>query len=295
MNSPFRVAVITDEITQDFGRACEIASKDFGMDWVELRAMWNKRIMALDAKEIAEARRILEQYRLRITDIGSPLFKVDWPSAPLSSFSPARRESYKPDFTFDQQDELIERTIELARVFQTDRVRGFDFWRLENPAPYRAAMDEKLNAAAGKFAKANIIMLLENEPACNTATADEAARTLNAVRASNLMLNWDPGNAALRGEPNVYPDGFNLLPFKRIGHVHVKDCERKPDGSGFQWAAMGKGMVDWTGQFRALKNAGYHFATSLETHWRGGGTPEASTRICWAGMKEALQQAGALS
>jgi choline dehydrogenase-like flavoprotein len=31
MNSPFRVAVINDEISQDFGRACEVASREFGM------------------------------------------------------------------------------------------------------------------------------------------------------------------------------------------------------------------------------------------------------------------------
>ena len=31
MRSPFRVAVINDEIGQDFGRACEVASKKFGM------------------------------------------------------------------------------------------------------------------------------------------------------------------------------------------------------------------------------------------------------------------------
>ncbi len=39
MKSPFRIAVINDEITQDFGRACEIASKEFGMEWIELRGM----------------------------------------------------------------------------------------------------------------------------------------------------------------------------------------------------------------------------------------------------------------
>jgi L-ribulose-5-phosphate 3-epimerase len=295
MNSPFRVAVITDEITQDFGRALEIASKDFGMDWVEIRGLWNKNIMALDAKEIAEARRLLEQFHLRVTDIGSPLFKVDWPGAPLSSYSPQRRDSYNADYTFAQQDEVLERSIELARAFQTDRVRGFDFWRLNDPGPYRAAMDEKLIEASREFAKANIIFILENEYECNTATSSEALRTLNAVSAPNFMLNWDPGNAAMRGDPKVFPDGYNRLPFKRIGHVHVKDCERKPDGSGFQWAAMGKGMIDWTGQFRALKDDGYHFTTSLETHWHGAATPEASTRICWAAMKDDLQKAGALS
>jgi hypothetical protein len=33
---------------------------------------------------------------------------------------------------------------------------------------------------------------------------------------------------------------------------------------------------------------------TLETHWRGGGTPEESTRRSWAGMKKQLEQAGAL-
>ena len=55
------------------------------MEWIELRAMWNKNILNLDAKEIAEARSILEKYQLRVTDIASPLFKVDWPGAPKSN------------------------------------------------------------------------------------------------------------------------------------------------------------------------------------------------------------------
>ena len=58
MKSIFRVAVINDEISQDFGHACEVTSKEFGMDWIELRGMWNKNILKLDANEIAEARRI---------------------------------------------------------------------------------------------------------------------------------------------------------------------------------------------------------------------------------------------
>ena len=78
-NSPFRVAVINDEISQDFGHACEVASREFGMDWIELRGMWKKNIVNLDEKEVAEAQRILEKYQLKVTDIASPLFKVDWP------------------------------------------------------------------------------------------------------------------------------------------------------------------------------------------------------------------------
>jgi len=294
MNSPFRVSVITDELTQDFGRALEIASLDFGLDWVELRGMWNKNLMRLDAKEIEEARRLLERYRLRVSDLASPLFKVDWPGAPRSKFSPQRRDLFGADFTFEQQDEVLERGLELARVFRADRLRCFDFWRLDDPAPYRAAMDAKLLQAATKAGNKGMILLLENEHDCNTATGVEGVRTLNAVRSPSFKLNWDPGNAAMHGE-TPYPDGYDRLPKDRIGHVHCKDVARKPDGTGNEWAAMGRGLIDWVGQFRALKRDDYHNAISLETHWRGAGTAEESTRQSMAGMKEQLRKAGALS
>jgi len=291
MKSPFRVAVINDEITQDFGRACEVAAKEFGMDWIELRGMWSKNILNLDAKEIAEARSILERNKLRVTDIASPLFKVDWKGAPQSKYSP-KRDQFKADFTFDQQDEVLERSIELAKAFNTDRVRCFDFWRLDDQTPYRAAMNEKLLDAANTAGKKGVLLVLENEPSCNTASGAEAAKVLAAVKSPHLMLNWDPGNASERGEI-PYPDGYELLPKDRIGHCHCKDSAKKPDGK-YAWAPMGGGAIDWVGQFKALNRDGYRFAVSLETHWRGAGTPEESTRESWAGMKKELQQAGAL-
>jgi L-ribulose-5-phosphate 3-epimerase len=289
LQSPFRVSVITDEISQDFGHACEIAANEFGMSWVELRGLWNKNIVALDAKEISEAVRILEKFDLRVTDIASPLFKVDWPGAPKSKFSPAGAQ-FHADFTFDQQGEVLDRGIALAKSFHTDRIRCFDFWRLDNPAPHRAAINQKLLDAATKAGKQEIVLVLENEPACSTATGAEAATVLAAVKSPHLLLNWDPGNAATLGE-RPYPDGYNLLPKERIGHCHCKDAIRKPDGSGYDWAPVGRGIIDWVGQFRALERDGYRLAVSLETHWRGAATPEESTRQSWAGMKAALQQA----
>lgn len=288
-HSPFRVSVINDEISQDFGHACEVASREFGMNWIELRGMWKKNIISLDENEVAEARRILEKYQLKVTDIASPLFKVDWPGAPKSKFSEAK--SFGADFTLAQQDEVLERAMDLAKAFQTDRVRCFDFWRLEDQAPYRAAIDDKLRYAAAKAAKQGIILVLENEMACNTATAAESAKVLSAVQSPALMLNWDPGNAAAAGEI-PYPDGYNLLPKDRIGHCHCKDAVKK--NKGYDWAPMGGGFIDWAGQFKALKRDGYRLAVSLETHWNGGGTPEECSRKSWAGMKTLLQQADAL-
>ena len=286
--STFRVSVINDEISQDFGHVCEVAAHEFGMGWIELRGMWKKNIVNLDEKEVAEARRLLDKYQLKVTDIASPLFKTDWPGAPKSKFS--EKASFGADFSFEKQDEVLDRAMEMAKAFQTDRVRCFDFWRLADPAPYRAAMNDKLRGAAEKLARKNMILVLENESACNTATGAEAAKVLSEVQSPSLMLNWDPGNAAASGEI-PYPDGYKLLPKDRIGHCHCKDVVKK--GKKYDWAPMGGGLIDWVGQFKALKSDGYRFAVSLETHWQGGGSPEESTRKSWAGMKKLLQQADA--
>jgi sugar phosphate isomerase/epimerase len=68
---------------------------------------------------------------------------------------------------------------------------------------------------------------------------------------------------------------------------------RKADGT-FEWAAMGRGIIDYVGQFRALAQAGYSGTMSLEAHWRGAGSEEESSRQSLAGMKEQLSKAGAL-
>src|SRR5262249_60098086 len=102
--------------------------------------------------EIDEARKILEKYQLRVSSIASPIFKVDWPGAPTSKFSP-KRDQFGADFTFEQQDELLERGFELVRVFHADRIRIFDFWRLDDQRPFRAAIDYKLRQAAKKARK----------------------------------------------------------------------------------------------------------------------------------------------
>src|SRR6266513_45019 len=112
MNSPFRIAVINDEISQDFGRACEVASKEFRMELIDLRGMWNKNLLKLDAKEIEEARRSLESNKLQVNDIASQIFKVDRTGAQKSKYRP-KRDQLNADFTFEKQDELLERSIEM--------------------------------------------------------------------------------------------------------------------------------------------------------------------------------------
>ncbi len=153
----FQLSVITDEISQDFGHAIEVAANEFGLSNIEIRGLWKKNILGLDEKELAEAKRLVAKYDLKVTDIASPLFKVDWPGAPKSKFSPTG-SAYNASFTFDQQDEVLEKSIAIAKSFGTNRVRMFDFWKLEDDKPYRDAMDAKIREFSAKAAKKNIML-----------------------------------------------------------------------------------------------------------------------------------------
>ena len=116
-------------------------------------------------------------------------------------------------------------------------------------------------------------------------------KLLSAIQDPFLGLNWDPGNAYAAGE-RPYPDGYRLLPKNRILHMHVKDARRDPATGKSDWAPIGKGEIDYVGQFKALMRDGYSNAVSLETHWRNEKkNAEESTRICMQGMKDLIARA----
>lgn len=291
--SAFKIGVISDEISADFDHACFVITKEFGLQFVELREIWGKNLQQASPTQIQDALKVLSKYGLTVTDIASPLYKTNFPGAPVSPYGSKEDLHGAAETTFKQQDDILRRSIDLARQFNTNKIRCFDFWRLEDVKPYRSAINAKLQEAAEFCGQQGTMLVLENEFACNTATGREAAATLAGVPSPHLALNWDAGNAVMRGELDAYPGGWDALPKNRIHHCHVKNAVKNSDGK-IGWSPVDVGIIDWTAQFRALKAVGYRDAVSLETHWKGGGTPEQSTIRSWEGMKKCLMAAGCL-
>jgi sugar phosphate isomerase/epimerase len=100
---------------------------------------------------------------------------------------------------------------------------------------------------------------------------------------------WNPRGRSRLCEV-AFPDGYAPIPKERIGHMHLKDVKRGANGN-YEWEAMGRGIIDYLDQFRALVKDGYSGTMSLETHWTGGGTPEESSRQSMAGTKALLRKA----
>jgi sugar phosphate isomerase/epimerase len=119
---------------------------------------------------------------------------------------------------------------------------------------------------------------LENEHACNIATAAESARLLKLVDHKSLKLVWDPANALVAGE-DPFPRGYFELPKDRIAHVHAKDCHIV--GGKPVWGPLGTCSILWKEQIRALLDDGYRGYLSLETHWLGPNNNKTeASRIC---------------
>jgi len=277
----FRVAAITDEFVPDITQS--VASmKEIGMTGAELRMVFGRNIIDLTDGELERAKRICVDAGMEIISIASPLLKCVLPGAPEVD-SRFQQDIFAAKHNFEDQPRLTARAFEIAHRLGARIVRVFSYWRSVEPEKCFDGVVAALRTLAVKAAKEDLIVGLENEHACNIATASETARVLEAIDHPNLKVVWDPANCYVSGE-NPFPEGYGKLPISRIVHVHAKDCH--VEGHKPIWGPLGEGGIDWKGQIAALAHDGYKGWVSLETHWPGpGGDKHMASMICGRNLK----------
>jgi len=282
MEPKFRIAAITDEFSPADPALAMAQMESIGMTGAELRVLWGKNIMDLSPDELAKAKELAQQHNMDVISIASPILKCVLPGAPEID-TRFQQDIFNSKHTFEDQPRLLERAFSIAKHFDAKIVRVFTYWRTVQPEACFTAICRALADMADQARAEGLIIGVENEHACNIATAADSARVLNAVQHPNLKLVWDPANALVSGE-DPYPGGYSLLPKDRIAHVHVKDCHM--DGHKPIWGPVGTRSVDWKGQVGALWNDGYRGWLSLETHWAGpGGNKFEGSTICGWNMR----------
>jgi sugar phosphate isomerase/epimerase len=280
--SEIGVGAITDEFSPDIKVAAE-AMEGLGLKGAELRVINGKNVMDLSDAELEDALGVVRNAGLRVVSIASPLLKCTLPDAP--DVDPRfQQDIFASKHTFEDQPRLAQRAFEIAKRSGAKIVRVFSYWRVVDPPAVFERVVDALQELADGAAEHDLIIGLENEGACNIATAQETARVLAAIDHDNLKVVWDPANAYLAGE-EPFPRGYDMLDSRRIAHVHAKDC--KVEGHKPVWGPLGKQDVDWVGQIRALKEDGYSGYINLETHWQGpGGNKLEGSKICGRNLKQ---------
>lgn len=264
MQPQIPIASITDEFSPDLATALD-AMVQIGMTGAELRVIWGKNIMNLSDDELGRARDMIQERGMKVMSIASPVLKCVLPGAPDID-TRFQHDVFASKNTYDDQPRLAEHAFKIAKFFDASIVRVFSYWRTVEPERCFDGVVRAMENLAAQAASENLIVGLENEHACNIATAAETVRVLAAVSNPNLQVVWDPANCYISGQ-DPFPEGYRMLPPNRIAHVHVKDCHL--DGLKPVWGPVGTRAIDWKGQMAALKEDGYKGWVSLETHWPG--------------------------
>jgi sugar phosphate isomerase/epimerase len=281
---PFKLGVITDEISQDLDQALEFMGS-YSLSYCELRSIGGKNIMSMSQSELERAKQIIDKHHFRVSDIASPIYKWNLPEMP--ALPSEKRDTFNAQFTEQDAEDALNKSFQMARFLGTEKVRIFSYWRVEDPDKAYPHIVERLKKAAALAEQIKILLVLENEPSCNVATGKELGRMLRDINSPWLRGNWDPGNSVVLNEV-PYPDGYDHVR-GLFRHMHIKDVARDPKTGKTHWMPVGSGMVDFLGQFQALIKDGYDGTMSLETHYRRpDGNRVESTRESLEGLLKVL-------
>lgn len=282
-----RLSVITDEISQDLGHALDVMA-EYGCKDAELRNVYGTYIVDADEATLQKVEAELKRTGMSVPCIDTPLYKCELEeTSPRSATGPTHGAQER---TLSDQLALLQHSIDLCKRFDAPYIRIFSFWRRGQLTP---DIEDKIATAlmhpCEVAERAGVTLLLENEHACYLGTGKETARLIEKIGSPALKMVWDPGNAFMAGE-QPFPSGYEAAA-AHLAHVHIKDALAGADGKP-QWTVVGGGEIDYAGQFKALKSAGYTGVLALETHWKGPkGDREEASRLCLEGMQRLLAAA----
>ncbi len=276
-----RLAVTTDEIDDDLAVALKFLVRH-GLEFCEIRQLWDRYNTSLPLDRIREARGMLDAAGVRLAVLDTSFFKVPLPDEGTVAGAEA----------LDSQWALLERAFERAAILGTRLIRTFAFTYRRGESPDSSAYPriyDLVEESAERAVRAGFRLALENVAGSYVATAAHSEALLREVASPGLGLTWDPNNSARAGDPEPFPAGYDSLDPARIAHVHLRDYRRLRDGT-VEWCGVGDGEFDHAGQMKALLRDGYRGVFSLETHYRIDGSKAAASEHSLLGLLRAVRQ-----
>jgi len=274
--SEIKLGITTDEIDDDMQTAAQFLRKN-GLKWAEVRNIWGKYNTEQPLEKVREANQILDANGVKVSIEGTGFFKIPLPP-----------EGPEGQAILDKQWALLDRSLERAKAFGTDKLRIFTFMlaKGEQPSARSYARIDELIREAARRAK-GYRLAVENIGGGHVWSGVQAGEFLKRVKESNVGLTWDPNNAAESGEQS-FPDGYRHLDPARIFHVHLRDY--KHENGKVVWTAVGAGEFDNLSQIRALRKDGYQGTFTLETHWRDPKGKMYSTETSLAALLKVVEK-----
>jgi sugar phosphate isomerase/epimerase len=260
-----RISAITDEIGNTTDDAVAFAHQ-YGLTAIEIRDRREKDKPRREYFQLPEAEIKTDALRfqkegLKVSFVNTGLLKYTWPG-----MEPARQRTETPEakekrlagekVRWENRLEDTKKAIRCAQIMGCDKVRVFTGTRVSDVRSTFAKIAETIGSELAAIAeKEKVYLLIENEGSQNICTSQELADIMKMIPSKWVGINWDPYNAA--GKENAFPDGYAVLPKKRLMNVQVK-------GKGIMPASPDK--EDWKSIMQALDKDGYKGKIGLETH-----------------------------
>lgn len=272
---PWNLGVITDQVDLDLSRVLSSFYHKYELRWAEIRYLklhGKTRYVYSDATaaELKETKRQLDDVGVKLSVLDSAIFKIALPGTRPVGESPAYVGPAQGDFSRQMED--LKRAADGAHALGTQKIRIFTFRRVAQPSSIFNRVVDELDKAISIAKQHDVKLLVENEYDCNVGTGEEIAKLFKAIPDRQLMHNWDPCNAYMMGD-QPFPAVWDQLDHSRISHIHLKDA------AGKEWKPIGKGGINFTGQFRALKNLDYSGTLSLETRYRDNAEDQYASSV----------------
>ena len=265
----FKLGAISDGFSNDVEEALKVM-KGYGLEWVEIRHIWG-RVYNTEAtpEQIRQIKELLDRYEFRVSVVSTALYKCALPGT-----EPVGHE--KDAYPYSGQMDMLKRAAERAHAWGTETLRGFTFWRVAEPGKIAGRVAEEMEKAAAVARSEGVRLAIEDEGSCNVRTGHELAAFLASVKAPNVGANWDVGNPVFNGEVS-FPSGYDVLPKRRIWHMHLKGVACAAPGQSCQNAFADEGSIDLLGQLRALRRDHYTGTMSLECEYHAPGMTHLET------------------
>lgn len=246
-----KLSAFADEVTDEFKAQVEyLASEQIG--YIEPRFINKKNIMELTKSELMEARKMLREFGIKVSAIGSPIGKV------------------RLDEPFEPHLDKFKHAIDLAIFFETPYIRMFSYYPPEgkNINDYRSHVLERLAKQADIISGTEVTMVHENEAGIYGHTAQNCVDIIEAIGSPKIRLAYDPANFVW-GEKitNNVETCFSIMkPY--VVHVHIKDWKLGSKDTG---SIPGQGDGQIKELLQELVVMKYDGCLTMEPHLKVGG------------------------
>jgi sugar phosphate isomerase/epimerase len=243
-----RISAITDEIGADADDAASFAHQS-GMLFVEVRNQpgTNREYAAGREADMKADAAHLTNEKLKISTIDTSLLKFAWPGGPAQA-DQAR---------WDRRMEDLQKALRCAQIMGADKLLVFAGRRVSDPSSMFQRIADTLAEMAAEAEKQKVTLLLENDPDTNVATGADLAAIMKLAPSKSVGISWKPA-----------PDGYSLLPKKRILNVRVPAASLWPNRPE---------SVNWKAILTELDRDGYGGHVTLEAG-RAGSKPIDAAR-----------------